>query len=302
MTCFHPLKAFRSQEVNPETGKRGITFNSKKALVEGSMIKLPCGQCSGCRANRAHEWALRCDHEAKSHDCNSFVTLTYDDENVPQDFSVKLRDWQLFLKRLRKRAAVRIRYFGCGEYGEQTLRPHYHGLLFGFDFADKKLWSRRDGYQVFKSEMLSDLWPFGMSEIGSVTYQSGGYVARYCLKKMTGDRALDHYCRVSPIDGQVHQVLPEFATMSLKPGIGTQWFQKFGTDAFPSDFLIVDGRKVRPPAYYLRQLDDAGQEAIKRARKRRAADPAQRWNSTRERLAVREVIHEARLKRLVKSL
>ena len=143
------------------------------------------------------------------HDRNCFLTLTYDDQNVPQDYSVRKREWQLLMKRVRKFAGSGVRFFGCGEYGDRGGRPHYHGLLFGLDFEDKKLWSVRDGYRVYKSDQLEKLWPFGMSEIGSVTPESAGYVARYCLKKFTGKGADDHYSRVSPIDGQVHRVEPE---------------------------------------------------------------------------------------------
>lgn len=302
MTCFHPLKAYRSAEVNPSTGKRGITFNGSKALIEGGHLRLPCGQCSGCRIDRSREWALRCSHEAATSSASCFVTLTYDQQHVPTDFSVKLRDWQLFMKRLRKRFGAGVRFFGCGEYGDQTARPHYHALLFGLDFPDKTYWCKRGDHRVYTSEALEEVWGMGQCEVGSVTPASAGYVARYCTKKITGARADDHYSRVSPIDGQTYRVAPEFATMSLRPGLGLEWFARYGGDAFPSDFVVSDGRKVRPPGYYLRKLDEPGQEAIKRLRKRRAAQPAARWNSTSERLRVREEIHALRMKRLVRPL
>lgn len=302
LTCFSPLTAYRSLAADPTTGKHGIVFNPTKALIEGSSFKLPCGQCSGCRAGRAKEWAIRCGHEAKMHDRNCFLTLTYDNQQVPQDYSVRKREWQLLMKRVRKFAGAGVRFFGCGEYGDTTGRPHYHGLLFGFDFEDKKFWAKRDGHHVFKSDQLEKLWPFGMSEIGSVTPESAGYVARYCLKKFTGQQADDHYTRVSPIDGQVYRVEPEFALMSRRPGLGTTWFEKFAGDAFPSDFLIVDGRKVRPPGFYLRKLDEAAQQPIKRSRKRFSVQPAHRANSTKERLAVREQVFQSRMKRLVRSI
>lgn len=303
MTCFHPLTGYRALTPNPDTGKCGIVFNPSKSLIGvSSPIKLPCGQCSGCRAERAHQWAVRCGHESRSFDSSCFITLSYNDESVPSDFSVKMRHWQLFMMRLRKRFGSGIRFFGCGEYGDQSLRPHYHALLFNFDFADKRYRTERNGNRVFTSEALSELWPDGFHEIGSVTNASAGYVARYCLKKINGKRADDHYYRPSPVDGQMHRVEPEFATMSRRPGLGTNWFDNFAAETFPSDFLIVDGRKVRPPAYYLRRLDESGQEKIKRARKRAAVKPEARWNSTPERLAVREEVHAARIKRLVRTL
>lgn len=301
MTCFSPLKGYRSAE-RSETGKRPIVFNPVKALIEGSALVLPCGQCIGCRTGKAKEWAIRCAHEAAMADRSCFITLTYAPEHVPQSGSVSKRDWQLFMMRLRKQFGAGIRFFACGEYGEDGGRPHYHAVLFGHDFDDKRRWCVRNGYPVWKSEALERLWPFGLCEVGSVTAQSAGYVARYCLKKFTGELADEHYSRVSPVDGQVYRVEPEFALMSRRPGLGTSWFVKFSTDAFPSDFLIVDGRKVRPPGFYLRRLVEAEQAPIKRRRKAFAVKPAQRANATSARLAVREEVFRSRMNRLVRSL
>lgn len=314
MTCYHPLKAW-SPASKVDGGR--FVFDATKALNPDNPTKLPCGQCVGCRGDRSQAWAIRCHHEASIASSSCFITLTYDDEHVPSDYSVKLRDWQLFMMRLRKRFGSGIRFFGCGEYGEQGLRPHYHALLFNFDFPDKTFYSKRQGHRVFKSEALSELWPFGLSEIGSVTIQSAGYCSEYVQKKITGKRADDHYFRVSPIDGQVHRVAPEFATMSRRPGIGTEWFERFASDAFPSDFLVVDGRKMKPPAFYLRRLSEGApapeapffspppevsQEGVRRKRRRAAAASSVRENSTPARLAVREVVKLSRRSRLVRSL
>lgn len=323
MGCFRPLSGYRTEAINPDTGRRGLTFNPLKAANSALPLMLPCGQCNGCRYDKAASWAIRLGHEAQLHERSSFITLTYSDENVPQDYSVKKRDWQLFMKRVRKEFGSGIRFFGCGEYGDKGGRPHYHGLLFGLDFAgDRKPWAKRDGHQVWRSEALEALWPFGQSELGSVTPSSAGYVARYCIKKMTGPKADDRYFRVSPIDGQSYRVETEFATMSRRPGIGTEWFRRFAGDAFPSDFLIVDGRRKPVPSFYLRKLPDAKSvdpstvpegrllrelaapegEQIKRSRKLKAAAPAKKANRTKERLAVREEIHARKVERLVRPL
>lgn len=319
MTCYHPLKAYRSLAADPETGKHGLVFNPVKALIEGSSIKLPCGRCHGCRMDRAQDWATRCLHEAQMHERNCFLTLSYSNEHVPQDFSVRKRPFQLFMKRLRFEGLL-CRFFAVGEYGEQTLRPHYHALLFGVDFEDKTPWAKRNGFQTFKSKLLDKLWPFGHHEIGTVTAQSAGYVARYTLKKLNGPVADDHYWRRSPVDGQFYRVEPEFSLMSRRPGIGTTWFDRFSGDAFPSDFLVVEGRKVRPPQFYLdkyaarhvpasprpgfllRDEASAPDLQIKRKRKLASLQPEARWNSTPERLEVREVVATERMKRLVRQL
>ena len=168
--------------------------------------------------------------------------------------------------------------------------------------SDKKLFKTRGEHRVYRSETLRELWPAGDHELGSVTFKSAGYVARYCLKKMTGELADDHYYRVSPVDGQSYRVSPEFCTMSLKPGLGAAWFTKFKTDAFPSDFLVVEGRKMRPPTFYLKRLAEAERVAIERKRKRHAVQPGQKANSTPARLRVREEVHARRLKMLLRKL
>lgn len=300
MTCFQPLKAYRSAE-RGSSGKYGITFKATGALIEGSHLSLPCGRCIGCRIDRSRQWALRCVHESKMHEHNCFVTLTYDDQHVPQSYSIDLRHVQLFMKRLRKHfAPAKIRFYACGEYGDRGLRPHYHLLLFGIDFPDKKLRSHRQKNPVYTSAILQALWPEGSHEISAVNFRSAAYCARYVMKKMGGAKGDAHYNRVSPIDGETYNVKPEFAVMSRRPGLGTTWFEKFKRDAFPSDYLIIDGRKIKPPHFYLNKLDEDEQTPIKRGRKREAVKV--KWNSTSERLKVREKVQSVRAKRLFRQL
>ena len=167
-------------------------------------------------------------HEASLHDENIFITLTYDDEHIPDDHGLRKRDFQLFMKRLRERYSGRtIRYYHCGEYGARTSRPHYHALLFGFSFPDQVHWSTRDGYPVWKSDSLQTIWGLGQTEIGSVTFESAAYVSRYMLKKFKGDAE----SKAAHYRGRE----PEYATMSLKPSIGKEWFEKFGTETYIID-------------------------------------------------------------------
>lgn len=301
MPCFHPLKAYRSTERNALTGKYGLTFSGTRNLVEGSFLVLSCGRCMGCRVAKAQQWAIRCEHEAAMHASNSFITLTYDQTHVPTDFSVHLRHWQLFMKRLRKAAGHdRIRFLATGEYGDHGLRPHYHALLFGYDLPDKRHWATRNGNRVYKSDHLEKVWGMGQCEIGTVTYKSSAYVARYCMKKMTGSKADQHYFRTSPVDGKQYRVATEFCVMSRRPGVGQAWFDRYASDAFPSDYLIVDGRKVRPPDYYYRKLAEEDADPIKRARRR--AQLQSKANNTPDRLAVREELLGSRLNMLQRNL
>lgn len=259
-------------------------------------------------------WKTRLTHEAKMHEQNCFVTLTFAEEHLPPDMSVSVRDIQLFMKRLRKRTG-KVRFFACAEYGDEGERPHYHLLLFGYDFPDRYYWSRtKSGWIQDRSPILESLWPFGFATVGTVTPESAGYVARYAVKKITGKRAKEHYTRLNPHTGEYLQVRPEFACMSTKPGIGATWYDKFKGDAFPSDFVVVDGSKKPIPRYYLQQLkketdaketppamlDKLNPDQINLQRKLKAAK--HRDNNTPERLAVREEVARIRLKRLKRTL
>lgn len=187
-------------------------------------------------------------HEAQMHDQNCFITLTYAPEYLPSDGSLHLEHFQKFMKRLRKRYGAGIRFFHCGEYGEENKRPHYHCILFGFDFPDKVL--RREVFNpktpgqyvpYYNSKSLEELWPFGISIIGDVTFESCAYVARYILKKVTGEKADAHY----------NGLAPEYITMSRRPGIGHSFYLKYWRDMYPQDVCIDSrGFKGRPPAYY----------------------------------------------------
>lgn len=237
------------------------------------------------------------------HPVNSMITLTYDDQNVPTNYSVEKPALQKFFKRLRKSLrGKKIKYFACGEYGEKTLRPHYHAIIFNHDFPDKRLHAERRGHRYYKSDALQRLWPFGeLNEITDCNWTTARYVAGYIHKKIGGDAADDHYTRVSPIDGQIYRVQPEFLLPSLS--LGNTWFQKFKSDAFPSDFVIVDGRKKKPPRFYTDKLKEdqrdrllaehEEKETIKRARRAQAL--TQKANNTKDRLAVREELATIKL-------
>jgi hypothetical protein len=244
-------------------------------------------------------------HEARYHEHNSFITLTYADENLPADGGLALPDLQGFFKRLRARAdyssGAKLRFFACGEYGENTLRPHYHALVFGYDFDDKRrIAVTSKGYPRYESELLSEIWGKGHTELGSVTHQSAGYVARYTMKKINGDLAKEYYLRPHPVTGQLHQVRPEFGTMSKKPGIGSRYVEDFKSDFYPSDFIIVDGQRTPVPKFYLSKLSEKEQLRIKRVRTRKAIPyKPERTNARR---FAKMTVRDARISPLKKGL
>ena len=295
MTCYFPLDAWRVE------GQSKLVFNQPRVgAIE--RLKVPCGQCIGCRLERSRQWAVRCIHEAQLWRDNCFITLTYAPDHLPSDGSLCLRDFQLFMKRLRKRFGSNIRFFHCGEYGEKHGRPHYHACLFNFDFPDKTLWQVTNGFPVYRSASLEELWPYGFSTVGSVTFESAAYVARYILKKVTGSDAEDHYTRVDAY-GVCTSLAPEYVTMSRRPGIASGWFEKFSGDVYPSDFVVVRGRKMRPPRYYdnllklARPLDFEEVHFERYKNSQKLLD-----NNTEERLAVRHEVQKARLRKLPRNL
>lgn len=298
MPCYHPITAWKGGKT--ASGKRKLVFSPNGAV--GLPIEIPCGQCIGCRLERGRQWSVRLSHEAQFYERTAFLTLTYSPEHLPKDGSVSVRDAQDFQKRLRhhldreRRAAglapVRVRFFTVGEYGEQLSRPHYHCILFGWDFReDRKPWTRgKNDDQIFVSETLDKIWGLGHCYVGSVTPQSTGYVARYCVKKINGDRKEAHY------QGK-H---PEF--MLCSKGIGQRWFQKYRSD-LDDDTVVFRGKKSPLPRYYdklIAKESEAELEARKAARRARAG---KHWrNSTPERLAVREEVTQARIKNLKREL
>ena len=297
MTCYSPLHGWRSREVN-SSGKRSITFNKKAGYID-LPVTLPCGGCIGCRLERARQWAVRCYHEASINDQNAFITLTYNDDNLPNGGTLNLRHFQLFMKRLRKLHSPKtIRFFHCGEYGANLLRPHYHACIFGHDFEDRTLW-KTGKYPQYRSAELESLWTVGHSITQDLTFQSASYTARYILKKVTGKNADDHYWRYDERTGEIYTVIPEYVTMSRRPGIGTEWFITNKSDCYPSDFLVINNKKQGVPTFYDRSYElTNATDLIKIKRSRRSSANLCVSDTTPDRLKVREKVKIARLKQL----
>lgn len=253
MACTSPLKAYKAPG-------GGIVFSSKHGYYD-RMIQLQCGACLSCRIARSRDWAVRAMHEAQMAGVkNCFITLTYDEANLPEDRGLDVEEWKRFAKRMRKNLGP-FRYLHCGEYGDENLRPHYHACIFGQDFSeDREKWKVRKGHQTWTSPTLEKLWPYGFSEIGSLTYDSAAYVARYVVKKATGKKGEEAVERVDAETGEVWTVNPEYATMSRNKGLGETWFQKYWRDVYPDDFVIANGKKARPPKYYDKQLEKLDKE------------------------------------------
>lgn len=294
MACYRPLDGYRSAV--------GVSIGYERP---GSTEKLliPCGTCYGCRMEYAERWALRCRHEAQLWERNCFLTLTYDDANIPWHRSLEVRDIQLFMKRLRKAydghteipespGRRPIRYFGAGEYGSQTGRPHWHLLLFNW---------HPPGYsgrgRAIELESLRDLWTLGNHEVSEFTAGRAAYTAGYAAKKVRGRIARKlRYEVYHPETGVYFEQRPEFSFMSRRPGIGIWWFQRYQRD-FQRGFAIEPGGyKKRLPRVYADRLrqdpEYAYEEELRTEEWLLSQDKAE---IRPERLAVREEVHRSRV-------
>lgn len=266
-------------------------------------MQVACGQCIGCKLERSRQWAVRMMHEAEMYEDNCFITLTYSPEKLPHDGSLDVSHFQKFIKRLRKRSKQKFKYFHCGEYGEKLERPHYHAIIFGLDFDDKIEHSGTGEYATYTSDTLDDCWGNGFCLIGSVTFESAAYVARYCTKKRTGKDAEWYYYRSDEFGVAGHQVRPEYCTMSrgrkTGDGIGGEWFRRYSDELINFDEVIVNGHPCKPPRYYdylLKRNNEGAAEQTKIKRKKRAQ--RYRHDSTPERLKQREQCVIARTQQL----
>lgn len=238
------------------------------------------------------------------HDDNMFLTLTYNEDHLPYGGTLVPDHLKLFWKRLRKAIApAKIRYYACGEYGEKLSRPHYHAIVFGLWPKDAKFQRDHRGHRYFTSELIDRAWQGqGFHFFSTVNYKTAGYVARYVCKKQTGEQAYDHYFHELPDGNQIFKH-PEFARMSLKPGIGAKFFEAYNGEIYPPDHVIVDGKVHKPPRYFdklLQDEDEFAYELVKRDRAERSLEHFE--NNTPKRLAVREKVHKARITSLQRDL
>lgn len=280
MTCVAPLRAHRYGDgsIRIVGAARHVEqpFFAYAGVVGG--FDVPCGKCIGCRVARSEEWAVRCLHEAKMHEHSCFVTLTYDECCVPD--KLVHRDWQLFMKRLRKARGKRIKFLMCGEYGDLNERPHFHACLFGVWFEDYVIQSVGGGKTLYTSEALSKLWPHGFSSFGQVSFASAAYVASYVVG---GGKS------------------GEYGRSSNRPGLGASFLEKFEDDVFVHDKCIVEAMGKKVPRYYdklLKRRDPERLEELKEIRKEKSWE----FDKSVDRLDARAEILRAKVSRKVRSL
>lgn len=295
MDCMNPMYAVKIGDKFRFVGAVNGTSQAKRKYLydtTGNFIILPCGQCIACRLNKSRDWATRCVLEAKMHEQNCFITLTYSEENCPPDMSLQKRDFTNFIKRLRFNTGKKIRYYAAGEYGDLHGRPHFHACLFGYKPDDLVLWQYRDGVALYNSATLSKAWQYkGFVSVGDVTFESAAYVARYVTKKITGDRSEEHY----------HGRQPEYTVMSRRPGIAANFFEKYSTDIYGKDFIVIrDQIKCKPPRYFDRIYDcyyGEGSFEVE-VKERRIEKGVKVFNQNLEEYSLNRIVNRARFKEI----
>lgn len=263
MPCGKPLKAFRPANGGP------VRFTKPITGVPHYELELPCGQCILCRLEHARQWAVRITHEATLHQENCFITLTYRDEELPEHNSLNYAHLQKFWKRLRRDVGP-LRYYAVGEYGDATLRPHYHACIFGHAFLAGRIMLRSKPTLLWTHPLLEEAWGHGNVSIGALTFESAQYTASYVTKKLNNKR---RYVRMDEETGELIPLVQPRAFMSLKPAIGREWLDDYGNHVYDHDHVIINGRRQKPPKYYDRWLEQSAptkHEQIKEKRKEEA--------------------------------
>lgn len=243
--CNCPIIGYRHPHELTKNGKQKIIF--KEPYANAPKLELPCGRCIACRLEKTRQWGMRAEHEAKFHDENCFLTLTYNPENLPPLFddegvaSVQKRPLQLFIKRLRKSIPhIRIKYIASGELGDNCDNPHYHICIFGYMPPDSELLYKRDNNNYYISKNISLLWPYGFHTITDLNFQTARYTAKYAIKKQLGKE---------------EKTLPaEFFVCSQ--GIAQAHVNKYAQDMATKGQTFANNNPCSLPRYYKNKIKD----------------------------------------------
>lgn len=244
------------EKINGQWFKAESAFVSRLATkVVTEFQEIPCGHCIECYLNYSMTWANRCMMELtsfKPQEC-WFLTLTYNNDNLPEDGSLDKDELQKFWKRLRQykvrklKDMSRLRYFACGEYGSNTFRPHHHAIVYGLPDIDLQSWvPSKSGAPLFRSNILEEIWSNGIVQAAPVSWNTCAYTARYVLKK--ADKSYDQklYKELN--------IVPEYVTMSRRPGIGREYYDLNRDKIYKFDEIILStdkgGKVVKPPKYF----------------------------------------------------
>lgn len=323
MPCFYPRQGWFDISSGERKGRPLMRFPIGEDPYDWEAGQLRCRVCIGCRSDRACDISLRAAHEAQMHDAGCFLTLTYDRESLPVTWkyssdegqrlalahpqrvvpyggSLRREDVVVFMKRLRKRVhedyGERVRAYVVGEYGGRTQRPHYHALLFGFDFRHDRIRveDSRGGHPQWSSKLLDELWSAGMCRIGELGQQSAQYAAKYALKSLGGKQELRGL-----VGGGMVEVEPAFDSLPHGRALGLPWLDRFWSDVFPLGAVVLrGGRQVPVPLAYLKVCKERDPEVYERVSEARALEGLKRLEDAMPaRLRVREEVAHAKASR-----
>lgn len=277
------------------------------------MQQIPCGKCISCRLSRSRDWANRCMMELKTSQNALFLTLTYDDSHLefspyvdPELGTIETRPvlvpkhLEKYLKRIRRAADRRgaplpIRFFACGEYGEETRRPHYHAILYNVPDSlvgkTHKWVDSTPEAPLWTSETLSYFWPYGYTVFGDVNWQTCAYVARYIVDKQLGISRKEQIKAQKQFTDVPWQ--DEFVRMSRRPGIGRAYYDEHKDVIYETDELFVNikgqTQPVRPAKYYDRLYDVDHHLALRRHKLARSQQAQKAMEATLTTTSLTEV-------------
>lgn len=316
MPCFYARDAWQIRE--------GEKLVFTKPNAPATHYKVPCNYCLGCVIQQSIHWQVRIMHELSMHESALFVTLTYEPRKEPPNGDLNFEHHRLWIKRLRRAyPEVNLRYFTAGEYGGTNAHPHYHAIIFGLELPDLVVHDQnRFGQKRYTSEKMTALWGKGHVIIGEVSHQSARYVASHmekALKDLGGMWTQDDngiYVRTSyrtrdPETGRVIELTNPQTRQSRRPGIGASWLDKYYDSCKHGHIMFRENRKnlldkkasikmrkYQIPPYYLARLKETHPELaakIKEAARKFVNDEYNRWNSSPERMAIREKCLQAKL-------
>lgn len=266
--CIDPRIAYKKTN-----GQYTMAAIGDNAPLQGT-VTVPCGQCMPCRVKKSQEWTVRMMHESYEHKENCFITLTYDDEHLPENNTLIPEHPKKFMKALRqivqRQGGNKFRNLYAGEYGEESERAHYHACLFGYWPKDAVLYKTTpQGNRLYTSETLNKAWGNkGFVTVGEFNSTTAQYVAKYITKSMLGKHA-EAYNRTDPESGEIIKRHPPFQRSSRMPGLGFTFFEKNKNQLYALDFTVIDGNQRSIPKYYdrkFRKEDKAQFDAVKQKR------------------------------------
>jgi len=260
MPCANPQRAYQANGGGPllwhapDPNKHATTYTA---------LDVPCGYCILCRNEIARQWAVRIAHEAQKWPQSSFVTLTYNNENLPPHSGLQYADLVKFWKRLRKQTGL-LRYYAVGEYGDKSLRPHYHACIFGQDFFEGAILLREKPTRLWTQPFLEECWGLGQVSVGTLNYETARYTASYVTKKL---RQKQQYVRVDETTGELIRLEQPKAFMSKN--LARDWWDAWKQGVQDHDRVVINGHPQKPPRAYDRWLGEVDQKKIQEIKAQR---------------------------------